>query len=119
VYTVIYDGRCRVCQASVELLRRWDRAGRFELLAFQDPAVPARFPAIPAASMRDALQLAGPDGTRWEGAAALERILTELPAGSALAAAFRLPVMGRLLDRAYRWFARHRYRFGCSDHCRS
>ena len=116
---MIYDGHCRVCLASVELLRRWDRAGRFEFLAFQDPAVSARFPTVPAASMRAALQLVGPDGTRWEGAAAVERILAELPAGSPLAAAFRMPVVGALLDHGYRWFARHRYRFGCRDHCRS
>jgi predicted DCC family thiol-disulfide oxidoreductase YuxK len=117
VYTVLYDGQCRVCAASARLLRRWDTAGRLELVPYQDPAVPERFPTIPAAALREAMQVVGPDGARWEGAAAVERILSLLPAGGLLAWSFRVPVLGALLNRGYRWFARNRFRLGCGAHC--
>lgn len=114
---MIYDGECRVCGRCVALLRRWDRRGRFETVPYQDPAVPARFPSIPAADLAAALQLVAPDGRRLAGAAAIDRILVELPGGWLFGWTFRVPLVGRLLDRGYRWFARNRGSFGCGAHC--
>lgn len=115
--TVIYDGGCRACGRMIALLGRWDRRGRFELLPYQDAAVAVRFPSITTAELREALQLVGPSGERWSGAAAVERIVAELPGGSPIGRLLRIPLIGALADRLYRWFARHRYRFGCA-HCR-
>lgn len=116
-YTVIYDGHCHVCRDAVDLVARWDRRGAFEVVAFQDAGVQERFPFIPPAAYSEAMQLVGPDGRHWEGAAAIEQMLKVLPAGSLLGWAFRVPVLGGLIGRFYRWFARNRYRFGCGDHC--
>lgn len=116
-YTMIFDGHCNVCGRIARLVERWDRRGMVEVVPFQDPAVAQRFPAIPSAAFREALQLVGPGGRRWEGAAAVEQVLRLLPAGAPLSWAFRVPVLGGLLERFYRWFARNRYRFGCGTHC--
>lgn len=101
----------------VNLLRGWDRQGRFEFIPFQHPSASTRFPWISAESFKEAMQLVARDGQTWAGAAAIERMLGLLPAGWLFGWAFRVPLLGPLLDRAYRWFARNRYRLGCADHC--
>lgn len=116
-WTVVYDGQCNVCGKVVRLLRGWDRQGELEIVPFQEPSVPGRFPWIPEAAYREALQLIGPGNQTWAGAAAIEQLLGILPAGWLLGWAFRVPLLGALIGRFYRWFARNRYRLGCSDHC--
>ncbi len=50
-----------------------------------------------------------PDGTRWSGAAAINRTLLELEGiWARLAAIYRLAPFRWIEDRAYRWIAAHR-----------
>lgn len=116
-YTLVYDGRCGVCLRLVGVLRRWDRDGDIAVLASQDPSVPGRFPWIAPAAFEESMQLVGPGGRTWSGAAAIERLLDVLPRGRVAASLLRVPVIGRAADRLYRWFARHRRHFGCGTHC--
>jgi len=81
--------------------------------------VMARFPWIPPRAYADALQMIAADGTTWQGAAAIEQLLTVLPKGMLLGWVFRVPFIRTLADRFYRWFARNRYRMGCGAHCQS
>jgi predicted DCC family thiol-disulfide oxidoreductase YuxK len=115
-YTVVYDGTCAVCQRIVSVLRRWDR-GMLEVVPFQAPAVQSRFPWIPARAYEESLQLVGPDGETWQGAAAIEQVLKLLPRGQLIAWILGLPLVRPVAERLYRWFARNRYRLGCTDHC--
>jgi predicted DCC family thiol-disulfide oxidoreductase YuxK len=116
-YTLVYDGECRVCIRSVNLLRRIDVRQDIELVPSQAAGVMARFPWIPPAAFAEAIQLIGPDGATWQGAAAVEQLLAILPRGRWFAWMYRTPFMRPIADRMYRWFARNRYRFGCSQHC--
>lgn len=116
-FTLVWDGMCNTCSRLVDVLERWDSQGRIETVPFQDPGVATRFPWIPAEAYAEAMQLIGPGGKTWQGAAAVEQLLTVLPHGKALGWLFRLPFADRFADRLYRWFARNRYRFGCGDHC--
>lgn len=118
-YTIIWDGTCKTCRHLVQLLETWDTHELVEALPSQNTSVFARFPWIPVEAYAEAVQLIGPGGQTWQGAAAIEQLLRVLPHGGWLAWAFRIPLMGRLLDRFYRWFARNRYRFGCGEHCQS
>jgi predicted DCC family thiol-disulfide oxidoreductase YuxK len=118
-YTVVYDGACRVCNRLVSLLRTWDRAGELELIPYQNTTVLDRFPWIPPEAYAEAMQLVGPAGRTWQGADAVEQLLRVLPFGGALAWVFRVPGVGALFSRFYRWFARNRYRFGCGEHCQA
>jgi predicted DCC family thiol-disulfide oxidoreductase YuxK len=118
-YTVVYDGNCKVCGRLVKLLRAWDRKQEIEVLPFQQPGVMARFPWIPARAYVEAVQLIGPGGRTWSGAAATEQLLNVLPKGRLISWVFKLPFMRRIADRFYRWFARNRYHFGCGDHCQT
>lgn len=116
-WTVVYDGECSVCIRSVNALRDHDRHARFELVAYQSEGVMERFPDIPEAEFREAVQLIGPNGRRWAGADAVEKIFQLVPAARPLAWIFRIPLLRPLARRAYRLFARNRSRFGCGDHC--
>ncbi len=116
-YTVVYDGQCTVCGHLAEVLRSWDRTGIFEIVPSTVADIEKRFPSIPLADYKESMQLFGPGGQRWQGAASVEQILRLLPKGKLVAWVFGIPFMRPLAERGYRWFARNRYKFGCGDHC--
>ena len=116
-YTVIYDGNCRTCSRLSEVLRQWDTRKRFWIVPSSDARVLDLFPWIPASAYDRALQMVGPGRETLEGAQAIEKILDLLPGGTPFARLLSIPVVGKLFDRGYRWFARNRSSFGCGDHC--
>lgn len=116
-YTVVYDGACRVCQRLVRMLQRWDRQGLIEELPSQAAGVRARFPWIPERAYAESVQLVGPGGRTWQGAAAIEQVIDIMPRGKLVSWIFKIPFVRALADRFYRWFARNRYRLGCGEHC--
>ena len=116
-YTLVFDGMCRVCTRLANVLRKWDTHRAIEVVPSQANGVMARFPWIPARAFSEAIQLVGPGGDTWQGAAAIEKLLDILPRGRWIAWIFRIPYVRVLADRFYRWFARNRYHLGCGDHC--
>jgi predicted DCC family thiol-disulfide oxidoreductase YuxK len=116
-WTLVYDGECQVCIASVNRLRDWDRDGRFEMVAYQSEGVKERFPAISDREFEESVQLIGPEAGRWEGAEAVEKVFELVPRTRPLAWLFRIPFARPVARWAYRLFARNRGRFGCGDHC--
>lgn len=116
-YTVVYDGACKVCGRLSRVLKRWDQNGVMQVVPSQSPGVQARFPWIPARAYRESLQLIGPGGKTWQGAAALEQLLNILPRGRLVSWVFSIPLVRGAADRFYRWFARNRYKLGCGEHC--
>jgi predicted DCC family thiol-disulfide oxidoreductase YuxK len=118
-YTCVYDGDCKVCTRLAHRLIMWDRRREIEVVPSTAPGVTARFPWIPPRAYAEALQLVGPGGQTWQGAAAIEQLLNILPRGRLVAWVFHLPFVRRIADRFYKWFARNRYRLGCGEHCQS
>jgi len=117
-YTVVYDGACRICQGLVRRLGAWDKRGMLEIVPSQGPGVHARFPWIPARAFAQSVQLIRrSDGRTWQGAAAIEAIIDQLPKGKLVTWVFSIPFVRPLAERFYRWFARNRYRLGCGEHC--
>jgi predicted DCC family thiol-disulfide oxidoreductase YuxK len=116
-YTLVYDGMCRVCNRLANVLRRWDRAHEIEVVPSQASGVMARFPWIPTRAFSEGIQLIGPGGETWQGAAAIEQLLDILPRGGWIAWIFKIPYVRVLADKFYRWFARNRYHLGCGEHC--
>ncbi len=115
-YTVVYDGTCKVCTRLANALKRWER-GDLEVIPSQTPGVQARFPWIPPQAYTESLQLIGPGGRTWQGAAAVEELLGVLPRGGLVSWLFKLPFARPVADKFYRWFARNRYKLGCGEHC--
>ena len=118
-YTCVYDGMCKVCTRLATTLTKWDRYHQIEVVASQITGVMAPFPWIPSRAYSEALQLIGPGGHTWQGAAAIEQLLTILPKGRLIAWLFKIPFVRGLANRFYTWFARNRYKLGCGEHCQS
>ena len=116
-YTLVYDGDCRVCTRSVILLRKMDKRHDIEIVPSQSPGVHARFDWIAPAAFDEAIQLVGPGRQTWQGAAAIEQLIAVLPRGRWLRWIYTIPLARTIVDKLYRWFARNRFRFGCTDHC--
>jgi predicted DCC family thiol-disulfide oxidoreductase YuxK len=119
-YALVYDGDCSVCNRVVRRLEQWDQRGRIEIIPSQRQGVHARFPWIPGPAYAESMQLVRvSDGRTWQGAAAVEELLTVLPRGRWIAWVFAVPLVRGVADRLYRWFARNRYHLGCREHCQS
>lgn len=117
-YTVIYDGTCRVCTRSVKMLDSWDRNHELEIIPSQAPGTRQRFPWIPAGAYAESVQvIRTSDGRTWQAGAALEELLKVLPKGRSVSWLFKIPFARPLADSLYGWFARNKYKMGCSDHC--
>jgi predicted DCC family thiol-disulfide oxidoreductase YuxK len=117
-YTVIYDGDCKVCDRTIKLLTKWDANHQLEIISSQAPGVHARFPWIPSRAYMESVQvIRTSDGKTWQAAAALEELLKVLPKGRMISWLFKIPFVRPLADGFYRWFARNRYKLGCSEHC--
>ena len=116
-YTVVYDGFCKVCNRLVTVLRKWDGGKLLEIVPSQQPGVHARFPWIPVRAYTESVQVIGPGGRTWQGAAAIEQLLRVLPKGRLMAWVFSIPLVRPLAEKFYRWFARNRYKLGCGAHC--
>ncbi len=115
-YTVVYDGTCKVCTRLANVLKRWEN-GKLEVIPSQAPGVQARYPWIPPQAYTESLQLIGPGGETWQGAAAVEKLLDVLPRGGLVSWLFKVPLARPVADRFYSWFARNRYKLGCGEHC--
>ncbi len=113
--TLIFDGECGFCRRAVTLLMRWDKYGRLRFVPFQDPAALAQLPAIPRASLEQAMHLVTPAGEVYAGATAVPVILRLLKWGRPLALAFRFPGVPAVAARIYRIVARNRHRLGCGS----
>lgn len=116
-HTLIFDGECGICGRSVAWVEARDGNGEIECIPYQSPSVPQRFPQISLEEMQSAMQLVAPDGTRWEGARAVEELLTLLPRWRVVAALFRVPGARVLARMGYRLVARNRRQLGCGTHC--
>ena len=101
----IFDGDCGFCR---QWVARWKaRTGARVDYATSQEAAP-RFPEIPPAAFARAFQLVLPDGRVLEGAAAVLATLERAPGSGVLSALARIPVLGAVLEVAYRLVASHR-----------
>jgi predicted DCC family thiol-disulfide oxidoreductase YuxK len=116
--TVLYDGSCSLCRASVKRVRPWDSRGRIDFLDLHDPSAQERFPQIdPEIAMRW-MQAVDAQGRVFSGADAWARIGLLLPGWKYLAWIILVPGIRWLVGRIYVWIARNRYRWNrtvCAD----
>ncbi|MBF9220198.1 thiol-disulfide oxidoreductase DCC family protein [Hymenobacter ruricola] len=117
--TIFFDGVCNLCNGFVQFVIRHDAAGRYRFAALQSEAgqalLAAQGQAIPAAAPESVLLLR--QGRLYSHSSAVLRI------AHGLGGAWRLAAVAELLpralrDAAYRFVARHRYRwFGREESC--
>lgn len=118
---ILFDGVCNLCNGFVQFIIRHDAAGRFRFAALQSAAGQAvlttqGLDAATVAAEPDSVLLQQ-DGQLYSHSEAVLRI------AQGLGGPWRALLLGRLLprpwrDAAYRFVARHRYRwFGRQDSC--
>lgn len=116
--SVLYDGGCKLCRASVARVRHMDPRGRIELVDLHDPSVPERFPQIDFEEAMRLMQAVGPAGRVYSGADAWARIGLALPGWKLVAWLFFVPGIHFIARHFYGWIARNRYRWNreiCAD----
>jgi len=100
-----------VCTRGARWLRRRDRAGRVLVIANQKPGVLEKYGLTREQAERSAWAIDAA-GRRWEGAAAINRVLRELGGlPSWTARAYRVRPLAAAEDALYRWFAPRRSMF--------
>jgi predicted DCC family thiol-disulfide oxidoreductase YuxK len=112
-WTLIYDGDCEFCRRQVRMVERWDTQSRIEPVPFQQAELDSY--GVSREAVEEAMHLVSPSETVWRGSAAAREILRLLPRGRLLAWLFRLPGAMFMAERAYRWIAKRRHRFGCDS----
>jgi predicted DCC family thiol-disulfide oxidoreductase YuxK len=114
--TVLYDGRCGLCNASVRRLRALDWRGRLAFADARDPATLAAHPQVDPARALERIQLVtSPGAAPLEGFAAFRWIAGRLPLLWIAWPALHLPGMSRLGARAYDLVAHNRFAFARCD----
>jgi len=120
--TILFDGVCNLCNGFVQFVIRHDAAGRFRFAALQSEAAQALLAAhgqalAPAELADPTSVMLVADGRVYTHSAAVLRIAARLDGP------WRVLALGRALprpwrDAAYRFVARHRYRwFGRQESC--
>ena len=117
-FTVLFDGSCSLCRASVARARRFDGDQRIEFLDLHDSQVAARFPQVNRDEAMRLMQAVDSNGQVFAGVDAWARIGGLLPGWNLLAWILLVPGFHWLAAKIYLWIARNRYRWNraaCAD----
>ena len=116
--TVLFDGSCSLCRASVARVRRFDHRQRIEFLDLHDPQAALRFPQVNREEAMRLMQAVDSNGHIFAGVEAWARIGRLLPGWNLLAWILLVPFIHWLAAKIYAWIARNRYRWNraaCAD----
>ena len=116
--TILYDGNCGLCRASVARLHRIDRGSRIELLDLHDSSVPERFPQVNREEALRLMQAVDPAGKVYAGVDAWARVGLALPGWKVITWLLFVPGVHFVAGKIYAWVARNRYRWNrelCAD----
>lgn len=116
--TVLYDGACNLCRASVARVRRMDPRSLIELVDLHDASVPERFPQVNIVEAMRLMQAVDRGGRVYSGTDAWARIGLALPGWKLAAWVLLMPGIHFVAQRFYGWVARNRYRWNrdlCED----
>lgn len=116
--TVLYDGACSLCRASVARVRRMDPHRQIELLDLHDATAAARFPQVKIEEAMRLMQAVDPAGRVFSGADAWARIGLTLPGWKLITWLLLVPGIHFIAGHFYGWVARNRYRWNrelCED----
>ena len=115
--TLLYDGRCGFCLASVKRLLALDLFGYVEPIDFHTvPEVSSLHPSLTPERCHSRMQLLEP-GRLTEGFASFRRMSVKLPLLWPLTPLLHLPGMGGIGTRVYDWVATRRFLFHRSRQC--
>jgi predicted DCC family thiol-disulfide oxidoreductase YuxK len=108
--TLLYDSDCGFCRWSLGKVLAWDRRGRIRPVSLQSQEAEELLAGMPEEERMASWHLVAPDGEVHSAGAGIAPLLRLLPGGGPFAGVTdRLP---RTMERAYRWGAGNRSRWG-------
>ena len=118
-FEVFYDGGCPLCRREINLLKRWDRAGRICFTDIDSPEFNPEVVQRTKAELMAEIHGRSPDGTIVKGVEVFRRLYSAVGCGW-LVAVTRWPGVSHVFDVAYTLFARNRLRLTgrCTEACR-
>jgi len=123
--TVVYDGECRLCLATVAKLRRMRTRSELRFVALQSvlSGEIAPWPGLEGVAperLRAQLHVTDAEGRLYGGAEAVLRLLRDVPSLAWLGRLGALPGLRGVSRLLYRLVAKYRYRlFGTEASCAS
>jgi predicted DCC family thiol-disulfide oxidoreductase YuxK len=108
--TVLYDRDCGFCRWCLGKVLAWDRRGSLRPVAIQSGQAERLLAGMPESERLASWHLVEEDATVRSAGAAFPQLFRLLPGGSPLAALTAL--IPDATDRAYRWVAGNRSRWG-------
>ena len=110
VFQVFYDAQCPICIREMALVREQNVSGSLNTVPIQgNEALLAQY-GVEAAAAMALLHVVADNGAIIRGMPALRIVYREC-GGRPLAQIWNWPLLDKLADWGYPWFARHRYRF--------
>ncbi|MCS7264195.1 MAG: DUF393 domain-containing protein [Armatimonadetes bacterium] len=116
---VIYDGECNFCCWCAQLLKRWDKEKRLQIVTAERALNLRLHPQLTSERCQQALQVILPNGQLLEGWDGLMAAFSQLPLLRWFGFFGRLPLMRILGDKIYRIVAANRCKLGCQFSKRS
>ncbi|HLI26534.1 MAG TPA: DUF393 domain-containing protein [Chloroflexota bacterium] len=116
---VVFDGWCGICTRAVDWVRQRDADNRVLALPNQTPGL-CELLGLSRAQVDRSIWAFAPDGRAYAAAAAMNRVLRELPGWRWLGRLLDLPPLLAIATPGYYWFGAHRHRFarfGASPAC--
>jgi predicted DCC family thiol-disulfide oxidoreductase YuxK len=107
--TIFYDGGCPLCRNEMRHLAARDHRGQLDFVDIHQPDFSAQYPDVDKTQANRILQGRSDDGTMLYGLDVTHRAWS-LAGRGWLTAPLRWPGVRWFADRAYLFFARHRYR---------
>lgn len=115
---VFFDGKCRLCNASLDFILRYDRSGLFSFADLGSPAATAYLSPVSLLPLQPESIIYFREGVIYNEADAVLKILSDM-GGIWKASSILYLVPAGLRNRVYRLIARKRYQwFGSQDSCR-
>jgi predicted DCC family thiol-disulfide oxidoreductase YuxK len=116
--TVLFDGSCSLCGASITSVRPRDVRGVIEFLDLHDPNIIRRFPSVDIGQAMRSMQAVDSQGRVYTGVDAWAKIGLHLPSWNLVAWILLVPGVHWVAHVIYGWIARNRYRWNrkaCGD----
>jgi predicted DCC family thiol-disulfide oxidoreductase YuxK len=110
LHVLLYDQDCGFCRWAVDRILRWDRHGRVRAATIQGPEGDRLLGDLDQRERLASWHLVTPRGRRHSGGAAAAPLARLLPLGAPVA--LLAETFPGTTERAYRWVANNRDRFG-------
>lgn len=115
---LIFDGECGFCARSLGWLQRLDRRARIDAIPFQRPGIGVEYGLAPEDLAKSIWLIT--DQPPRSGAAAVSGALDIALGVRVFGWLYRVPGIGWIQERVYRWVATHRHRLkGKTPWCHS